>query len=130
AGPATFVCVHRIGDPGAGVDLVIDNLDSKGLRATANPTLAMVVPFDGAMPERSSISALTKDVRYALRLNVTNGTEAAFAEETFLHQEESVMVITTPANVPPVARFSVPSIVECTSPSGAMIALDASASDD
>jgi len=129
AGPATFVCVHRVGDPGPGVDLEIDHLDLQALMAKAAPTLAFSVPFNGMLPDHTSISRLAAETYYALRLTVTNGQESAVGEETFLHRDESVMVITS-ANVAPVARISAPSTVECTSPSGAVVPLDASASTD
>ena len=126
------ICIRpQYGASGGAIDLTVEGYDQTMLEATTTHESSVLrLPLDAGLPPEVDISGLAAGHNYRLVVTLTDGnTVPVKAEGTFEHQGEPRIVFVRP-NSPPHAVISSPSTVECTSPAGSMVALDASASTD
>jgi hypothetical protein len=89
-----FVCLARFPSMDGSITLEVVDFDDQSLRFKTGENLVLEIPFESGLPETSAISGLLPGKRYALRINVSDGTTGTvFAEQSFLYQEESVLQI-------------------------------------
>jgi len=126
--PPLSFCVRRTGQSTGGTDLLVTAYDEAALDAEANGAIALTIPFSGpGLPRDSDIAALAASGRFLMTIDATDGhTPGLHAEQSFLHQGETRLVF----NQPPVAALSAPASAECTSPAGAAVTLNGTASSD
>jgi hypothetical protein len=118
-------------DPATRIDLTVISFDGASVRLHRRDTSpSLTITFSGGLPRRSDISSLGPGTTYHFAITVTDGSSIPVsAEADFLYQGERGMVFIGP-NHPPRAHITTASAVECTSPEGATVLLDASGSTD
>jgi VCBS repeat protein/HYR domain-containing protein/thrombospondin type 3 repeat protein len=124
-----LLCVRRLGASEGGHEVTVYGYDQQTLITTVGSSRpVLVVPFDSELPRRTDITASMESGRtYRLRVTATDGeTPPVTAENEFLYQGESVLVI----NTPPKSRPATPGALECDRPGAARVRLDGSGSDD
>jgi len=118
-------------DPATRIDLTVASFDDLAVRLLLldkSPSLS--IPFSNGLPSRSDISSLVPGTTYRFFLMVTDGSSVPVkAEADFVYQGEREMAFIGP-NHPPRAHITAEGAVECTSPEGATVLLDASGSTD
>ncbi len=125
------ICVRRVGAQSSGLDLQIESMDSAKIRLTGNGEVRVLqAEFGFGLPAPLDISRLRAGQVYRLVVTVTDGTTIPIsAQETFLYQGESTLRFIG-VNAPPRAVIAAASRVECSSPAGGALVLDASGSTD
>jgi len=125
--PAT-VCVRGVRDNAPKFNWTIMAVQPASLRfATSTRGRVIEIPFVGSPPTRVDLSPLVAGGEYDLDLTVTDGNTLPYSASRPLpyHGERWLVVNSAPAAVAGGAVTA-----ECTVPSGALVALDGSASSD
>ncbi len=121
-----LLCVRRLGHPESEMELVIIDAGESSFEGQYFSHL-VIPPFEGGLPSRTDISALTQGLVYDLDIGVTDGnTGMVGAGQSFLYQGERTMVLRSLSG--PEARVSSPAEVECDAPRRGTVVLDGSAS--
>ncbi len=118
-------------DPATRIDLTVASFDDLSVRLLLldkSPSLS--IPFSNGLPSGSDISSLVPGTTYRFVLMVTDGSSVPVTADTdFVYRGEREMAFIGP-NHGPRAHIATAGAVECTSPEGANVFLDASGSTD
>ncbi len=121
-----LLCVRRVGHPESEMELTF-SIQADESSFVGQYFSKLEVPFEGGIPSRTDISALTWGLVYDLNINVTDGnTWPMNAAQSFLYQGETTMVIQN--ELQPRAVVAAPNNVECDRSGGGSALLDGSAS--
>jgi subtilisin family serine protease len=127
--PPLSVCVRRDAAAPEGMELNIGSFDASGLTfATAQDLLLLATPVASPLPRELALDDLVPGRPYHFAVDATDGdTRPVRASSTFVYGGERLLVV----NAPPRAGAIWPAAaVECTAPSGALVTLDGSLSQD
>lgn len=128
--PPFHLCLSRRDDPTRRFDLTILRLNPSSITFEATLSTTLEAPFSGVLPQSIDLSSLTAGGLHRLTISVTDGnTKPVTDSADFDFQGESTLVLLK-ANGSPQAQVAPVPMVECTSPAGGAVTLDAASSTD